>query len=630
MKKIIQSEKWLNILIWAICLTVGIMWILSKFVLNEPVLLQVTYLPQENEDTVERVIVSSISGDCIVDCGDFTFEEERQRYVLDGKKQGSIFFALSKMKSFEFLMEYRLKDADLQCAEQCFEILSYENELLKSEEQIKLKDFDYDGVKCSYLYCQGVKVLFQYGIVIFGILCVALCLLCYCFHNKYKVPVQENLLYEILQMAMFSGSCFVLRSFLMDTYAVAADTNSYCIDSISELLSNFHRMPGYQLLIFSGQLLTAKNIIKDTFEFVMVLQIIMAIISVIALYDALRLMLHKQIWAKIFAMLYAVLVTVYGYTEIILTESVGVSLTCYSVWCVVKLLKSDKYKYMWYGSSLALIHTLIRPSGVFLFPILFVFYLIYACTAKKEKDRKMLHGMSSWILSVAGLLIYCSFNKMYMGQFMINPIAYHNQLGIMIQGDMYHNENYLDVEGLIREQLEEEEDTYESAYLGVGKDICAEIGYQRAAEYLSDTRKENIFYYIKFIIKEKLIKNWDENIIQLPGALPDSYIKQYSVCFDILRLLILPYNYQILLLLMIGAVSYGIISFLKTKKVEFMWFGIPGCILCVFIISVISLISAEIQRIAVTIIPLAIILNAMIVDLLIETVLQKVKLFRNK
>lgn len=141
-------------------------------------------------------------------------------------------------------------------------------------------------------------------------------------------------------------------------------------------------------------------------------------------------------------------------------------------------------------------------------------------------------------------------------------------------------------------------------------DLCKEFGYDTIARYQKSCRKLYWKQYVYYLFDTNVLDWLDKPIIE-ERVIADAYLNKM---LETVRLLVIPYDFALLIIVSVMEFAYGVWVFIRHRKLNFLSFGIPGCILSVLITSMISLEDDALPRLAICAIPLAVMLTAMVLD----------------
>lgn len=394
---------------------------------------------------------------------------------------------------------------------------------------------------------------------------------------------------------------FILH--FMPSFATTNDTTDYLPESIRNLGWPV-RTPGYPLFLFAIKMIMGAKEWEAAFPAVVMVQIAISIVCIYFFYDSLRLILKNTAIALVFSYLYAIIVAIYGYAEFIMPESLSISCMIICVWMVVKILETGKIRYFVLLNLCSFWAIMIKPAMLFLAAVIPVFLLVL--WLNKFHKKELYVGIFTYILCLAALVGYCNYNKQLTGYAMLCTIPSYNEIGILAQSDMYDNAKYPEISAFIHERV----DTDKTA-VRIGIETCDEFGFSYVAEYLQDTRR----LYMKEHIK-RLVRDIGRTVFQ-PIVHIGSRLKITDSAYDFfhtVQKMVFPINYCILLVMMIAELLYGIVVSIKLRQMQYMSFGISGCVLAIYLTSMIALLDADVRRYMVHMIPLAVMLEAMMLN----------------
>lgn len=428
--------------------------------------------------------------------------------------------------------------------------------------------------------------------------------------------LEKKHLFALIGFAII-WNIFILH--FMPSFATTNDTTDYFPESIRNLGWPV-RTPGYPLFLFAIKTIVGAKEWEAAFPAIVMVQIVISIVCIYFFYDSLQKILRNTTIALIFSYLYAIIVAIYGYPEFIMPESLSISCMVLCVWIVVQILETGKMRYFVSLSLFVLWTIMIKPAMLFLIAVVPVF--LFVLWLNKFHKKELYAGIFSYLFCMVLLMGYCNYNKQLTGYAMLCTIPSYNEVGILVQSDMYENENYPEVSAFIRERA----DTDKTA-VRIGVETCDEFGFSYVAEYLQDTRKLYIKDHIKRLLRD-IGKTAFQPIVHIGSRLnitDDTYD-----FFHMVQKIVLPINYCILLLMMLAELLYGIAASIKLKQMQYMSFGISGCVLAIYLTSMIALLDADVRRYMVHMIPLAMMLEAMLVNHLWNFVKNRKRVSYNK
>lgn len=388
------------------------------------------------------------------------------------------------------------------------------------------------------------------------------------------------------------------------------DTWTYQITSLQDF-SWYHRTVGYQLVMYICYLLGGQVYDEPSYIYVVWFQVVVAAIANLALCDSLWDTLKSKKFAVMFGIMGSILLVIYGWSEILMPESLAVSIMCIHIWVLTKALTTKKRIYFIFLAPIGLMGILLRPSYVFILAVLGVFFVIYFFFTDK---KRAVYGMLSLLICTIIVLGYCGHNKKLIGVFCLSNVTYYNELTDLISGDMYQNLDYPEMTDLVQ-QVIDENDGNNWSKAGI---VCSMADNREVVEYIKSCRKLYAKEYLQLIYQYA-----DEYKSQ-------SILESYSVFGEdlsfglrYLTMLTMPFNYISMLILTGIFFLFSVVESFFRKKPSYMEIGISGCILAIYFLSVIACHTAHLQRIAICILPCMIFMEAMILDKVIMFIKRK-------
>ena len=251
-----------------------------------------------------------------------------------------------------------------------------------------------------------------------------------------------------------------------------------------------------------------------------------------------------------------------------------------------------------------------RPSFLFLLPLLAVFFTVFIVWERRWDLIKCV--VISFGVCLLVVFAYCKHNEALTGHFMLSNIAYYNQISIMLDNDMWMNSKYPEISFEAQQRVKHNEQNENG--LASAEELCARFGYKEMSEYLKDCRKIYRKRYVKTILSHSAL---EEPVIDL--YMSDKIVgRNRQFIFEIIRTSFLPFSYATMLIFIVIELIYGFAIWIREKRLVYMSFGIPGCLLGIYVTSVISLFGAKLQRYAIHMLPLLVLLIAMEIDHLLK------------
>lgn len=381
------------------------------------------------------------------------------------------------------------------------------------------------------------------------------------------------------------------------------DTVTYQITSLGEL-SWSHRLPGYQMICLLFYNLAGREW-ENADKYIVIFQICIAVIGNILFYDALYKYLHSKKGALLFGVANMMIIAMFGWSDYILTESLALSIMCILIWILVQAVETRKSRFFILLSIISLCGIMIRPSFIFLLPCLAIFFVCFYIA----DDRKLAGtGLLALLLVTCVILAYCQHNKLLIGKFCLSDVSYHNGLASLIAGDMYDNPEYPEITEFIRTELADKD----TNCLFKAFHTFDSFGYDIGAEYIKDTQQLHWKEYLNYI-KNNAIQTAVGPLVECVSEIGP----RVQYVYEALKVILFPWSFVSLIFWTILYLGYIIYRSINEKRFYYVDFGIVACILSIYILSLVTLYEAALQRIAVCLIPCTFFLEALIFKQLI-------------
>lgn len=284
-----------------------------------------------------------------------------------------------------------------------------------------------------------------------------------------------------------------------------------------------------------------------------------------------------------------------------MTESLALSIMCILIWLLVQAVETRKSRYFILLSVISLCGIMIRPSFIFSLPCLAIFFVCFYIADDKKMARM---GLLALLIVTCVILAYCKHNESLLGKFCLSDVSYNNDLSCLIEGGMYENSDYPEITAFIRAELDNEDTTC----LQKAKNTLKHFGHDIGSEYIKDTKKLFLKEYVNHI-KENASKTANKPIVSCVSEIGP----RRQFVYEALRVILFPWSYTSLILETALYFGYIIYQSIREKRFYYVDFGVVACVLSIYILSLVTLYRASLQRIAVCLIPCAFFLEALIV-----------------
>jgi 4-amino-4-deoxy-L-arabinose transferase-like glycosyltransferase len=237
-------------------------------------------------------------------------------------------------------------------------------------------------------------------------------------------------------MLISAAGRYVYYSVLLNTIAV--DTDSY-VNFHANLLfgqTDGRRTPVYPYFIKLIGLFGADNL----FDHVVTAQIIVSFLSIILFYGVVKTLFRHPAIIFIASLIYGLMLPVINFDKVLITESLSVTCCLLFIYLIVRYLKKPAHTMAWLLTLLVFVAVILRPSFIYLLPLVIVFWLLRLLTVKSER-RKCLSGLAASVVVMLLMAGYSALNKINSGFNGISLVSNNNQMAVVVNGGLYVNGN---------------------------------------------------------------------------------------------------------------------------------------------------------------------------------------------
>lgn len=377
---------------------------------------------------------------------------------------------------------------------------------------------------------------------------------------------------------------------------IAHDTNGYVYFNWNAFLSgNMQpRTPIYPLIITFFKIFSTQYFL----QLVAIFQIFVSFLSLVFLYKILNLLNKNKFINLILIFIYGVNPTIMSWDMCILTESISLSLTIFLFYYVILYLYVPKFKLGLICSCIIFIMIFLRPTFL-LFYVFFIILLILKIIFSKNK-KIFYKNLSTASIILVILLGYAYQFKQEYGIFSISDAMPRQQLYIYLEKEFY---KYEKSDSFINDcyNIMETKDKslWEKTFILLDK-----YGNSYISDRTNNFKKENLSIFLKDYTYTVTV-HWKNSFMP--------YINIESIHTNfVYSLFNFSYNFtfgNIILLSILGSVI-GIYKWIKNKKIDFLFLGIPTLILCI-IFTTFYATNASYDRTAIYCLPIFMILTAL-------------------
>ncbi len=345
---------------------------------------------------------------------------------------------------------------------------------------------------------------------------------------------------------------------------------------------------------------------------IVAVQKVISFIAIIIFYKALEKIVRNKYIAAAATVMFGCSPSVISWDVCILTETLAVASTILLLYLMVSYLKKPSIAKAIIIGIYSLYMVMLRPTFIYLFAILSVFYLFRFIFFKLDR-RQCAAGVLALVFSGGILLGYSALNYKQNGYFGISYVGTNtNQLYIVIDEGYYDNPDYPELSQFIKTQIAT---TRKNSY---------EITFQMNEE-CDQTEVKN---YVKSCFKQHSEEYREYTINKFAGLLPEALAVQYENMlqnpaeFQTINNVLLhaayPFTFMGIWLAVGFALALVVIVAIKKKRCVYPALGLAALLFSHEFISIYGSM-AEYQRLSIMAAPMFIMLLAYFADIALSS-----------
>lgn len=402
-------------------------------------------------------------------------------------------------------------------------------------------------------------------------------------------------------------------------YLEDADTSTYCFEKFHKVFMNAQRLPGYPLFLYLTKKAFFQESIEAAFPYVVMLQTVLSLLSVAAFYGIVMRITGRKWLAATSTVLYACMPSVIAWDRYIMSEAVALPMMVFLIYFLAEYLHRPTAKMATLIGVFGGVMVLVRPSFVFV-PVIWGMFLALKWICEKVERRQRLYGGLGLLIGVALLMPSCYNNYRIYGKFMLNQVYYKNRIAMLLEDNMYENEAYPQMSLDLKEHYDETGNKYGAAYL-----LAEDYGLKDCIAYLKDTQKLHAAKYRNYTLEKfRTVSQLRCSAYTYTNrALTVEHDKyQETGLIPFLDRLTCPYTFLSMWLLSAIEIIYGLIIWIRRKRVPWISFGLAAFILANTITNIVGADDAW-QRLSICAIPVMVLLVTYDVHKILLRVAQK-------
>lgn len=253
------------------------------------------------------------------------------------------------------------------------------------------------------------------------------------------------------------------------------------------------RTPGYPFVIrLCTKLFGEANMLIT----VSITQYLIWFISIIYMYKLLKLITNNNKICCVICILYALCPGVVGWNNLILTESIALSLTCIFIYHIVNYIKKSELSSGLYSVIIAVISTFIRPTSLICVAFLEIFF-IARFIFERENIRRDIKCFIASTISIVIIVVYAIIFHRTFGIYSISSVMVRQDLYVCIQQGYYKNSNNVK----FIEDVEEGKRKYPDIPWKAMEDVLNKYSLSDMKRITNYCRKQNMEKFVKYILQ---------------------------------------------------------------------------------------------------------------------------------
>lgn len=209
------------------------------------------------------------------------------------------------------------------------------------------------------------------------------------------------------------------------------------------------RTPVYPYFIKLVKLFGEQNLM----DHVVVAQIIISFLAIILFYNVVKICFKQSGVVFSATLLYGVLLPVINFDKMVLTESLSISCSLLVIYVGVKYLQRPGSGKAWALTLFAFVCIMLRPSFVYLLPLIVVFWISRLLFFRK--DWKMcLSGLTASVVVILLIMGYSHLNKKNHNFNGISVVSNNNEMAVIVIANIYQYGNDPEITAAIKANLD--------------------------------------------------------------------------------------------------------------------------------------------------------------------------------
>ena len=175
-------------------------------------------------------------------------------------------------------------------------------------------------------------------------------------------------------------------------------------------------------------------------DHVVAAQCVISFLSIILFYRIVHAAFKNRVLVFAATLVYGVMLPVINFDKLVLTESLSVTCTLLFIYMLVRYLQNPGNLKAALLSLFVLITIMLRPSFIYLLPLVIVFWVLRLVIFKKDR-KKCLYGLAAAVVVMILIAGYSQLNERNAGFNGVSVVSNNNQVDVIFRAGIYHYGN---------------------------------------------------------------------------------------------------------------------------------------------------------------------------------------------
>ena len=375
--------------------------------------------------------------------------------------------------------------------------------------------------------------------------------------KKIKEVLENPLLYIIVTSIIVQ--IFMYKT--IDKYRIFADTPSYVEQYTENILKgkvNAIRTPVYPYFIKIIKKIGGSN---HLYTNIVLIQKVLFIISIILFYFSLKKITKNKLIQILLALSYGICPVTIFWNTIILTEGITLIEITALLYLTVSYIKEHKMYQSVLIGVVNLLMVMTRPSNIYL-PVLYFMFWIIRLFVNKEERKQILGGLISTICCIIIILGYCLLIYKQYGSFGLTHVSYRNNFISALESNAYCYADNKEIIQDINKVIGNKED--KSLYWSALQDLLKTHSDNEIEKFSNNALKKGRIEYFKYILNKTI----ELSNLHIGTIYTENVAKYKSINYIAISTLIIPINFAIVYIILVGTFIYLLYYLFKYRKIE--------------------------------------------------------------